>query len=130
MIFNSYEFYKSLRLHSLGRGVLMTSCIVLIAVDNLLENPTRYIYIYIPNINTNIHTCTYNRIEQCYHHNGIIKSARELGHMMYDYTLQIVGLHCGVTRVLKLPAVSKVLMQIVNISERLSTQSIRVLNRL
>ena len=107
MIFNSYEFYKSLRLHSLGCGVLMMPCTVLIAVDNLLENPTRFIYI--PNINTNIHTCTYNRIEQCYHHNGIIKSARELGHMMYDYTLQIVGLHCGVTRVLKLPAVSNVL---------------------
>ena len=38
-----------------------------------------------------------------YNHNGII-AARELGHTMYGY---IVGLHCGVTRVLKLRAVSK-----------------------
>ena len=38
-----------------------------------------------------------------YHHNGIM-AARELGHTMYGYST--VGLHCGVTRVLKLRAVS------------------------
>ena len=38
-----------------------------------------------------------------YHHNGIM-AARELGHN--DVRLHIVGLHRGVTRVLKLRAVS------------------------
>ncbi len=38
-----------------------------------------------------------------YHHNGFMATP-ELGHRIYGYTLW--GLHCGVTRVLKLRAVS------------------------
>ena len=43
-----------------------------------------------------------------YYHNGFMATP-ELGHRMYGYTL--FRLHCGVTRVLKLQAVSEAICQ-------------------
>ena len=50
-----------------------------------------------------------------YHHNGFMTTP-EIGLKMYGYTLW-EGLHCGVTRVLKIVSSERCIMQIVNVQQ-------------